>query len=102
MHNHLTSFRLTKIITFTSYYSFHNKSDLDVEISECNDIWQAIDAGKKIDIWPEQSDRFLVTRLKGVVDSVSAKFRFVLLLFSHSKIVKNESVFSRNCNCGPA
>ena len=81
MQSHLTSFTLTKMITFTSYFSFHNKSDLDVEISECNGVWWKVDAGKKIDIWPEEKEKFLVARLKGIDDSNSVKFRFVLNLY---------------------
>ena len=82
MQSHLTSFTLTKMITFTSYFSFHNKSDLEVEISECSDIWLLVEPGKKIDFWPEKIDRFLVARLKGVDDSVSVKFRLVFFINS--------------------
>ena len=74
----LTSFTLTKMITFTSYYSFYNKSDFDIEISECNDRWLPVNAGKKIDLWPEQKERFLVARLQGVKDATSVKFRYLL------------------------
>lgn len=68
------------MITFTSYYSFHNKSDFDIEISELDQRWIEIKKGEKINFWPEKSERFLNARIKDVEGSESVKFRFVKIL----------------------
>nr|CAB3267621.1 vacuolar protein sorting-associated protein 13A-like [Phallusia mammillata] len=75
----LTSFSLTKMVTFTPYFSLHNKSDLNVEISESDDpnkIWKKVESGESITLWPEHKENCLVARLVGQEDSVSTKFRF--------------------------
>jgi len=76
----LTSFNLTKVITFTPYYSFHNKSDLHIEICESDAptrVWIKVDAGERVTFWPEHKENCLVARQNGDDASVSPKFRYV-------------------------
>ncbi|XP_076814167.1 intermembrane lipid transfer protein VPS13A-like isoform X3 [Clavelina lepadiformis] len=93
----LTSFSLTKMVTFTSYYSFHNKTDIYIEIAEANANprnFIPVASGDKVNFWPECSEKFLVLREKDVENSTSTKFRFDLLESGVLLKIGNYAIFA--------
>nr|XP_039248521.1 vacuolar protein sorting-associated protein 13C-like isoform X1 [Styela clava] len=75
----LTSFGLTKIVTFSSYYTIMNKSSHNLEIFEVgNDTGTPVvlNSQSKCFFWPESKTDQIHLRLKGNSESVSTKIRY--------------------------
>ncbi|CAM9994575.1 unnamed protein product [Lampetra fluviatilis] len=62
----LTSFTLTKVVSFQPYFSLANKSRLDVEVSETgSDAWLLVSSNKCVPFWPEDTSQRLQVRVHG-------------------------------------
>nr|XP_032824603.1 vacuolar protein sorting-associated protein 13C-like isoform X1 [Petromyzon marinus] len=62
----LTSFTLTKVVSFQPYFSLANKSRLDVEVSETgSDAWLLVPSNKCVPFWPEDTSQRLQVRIHG-------------------------------------
>ena len=53
----LSSFSLTKIVTFTPFYSVINRTEFNVEISDNRNNWVPVTAASSISFWPEDSKK---------------------------------------------
>ena len=51
----LSSFSLTKIVTFSPFYSVVNRTNIFVEVSDDNSSWVPVNATSKVSFWPKDA-----------------------------------------------
>eukprot|EP00076_Gallus_gallus_P015457 XP_015134497.1 vacuolar protein sorting-associated protein 13C isoform X3 [Gallus gallus] len=78
----MSSFNLTRIVTFTPFYTIANKSSLELEVGEIGpngsfptNKWNYISPSECLPFWPENSSGELCVRVVGF-ESVSKPFLF--------------------------
>uniref|UniRef100_A0A803YFR7 Vacuolar protein sorting 13 homolog C n=1 Tax=Meleagris gallopavo TaxID=9103 RepID=A0A803YFR7_MELGA len=78
----MSSFNLTRIVTFTPFYTIANKSSLELEVGEIGpngsfptNKWNYISSSECLPFWPENSSGELCVRVVGF-QSVSKPFLF--------------------------
>ncbi|XP_056201858.1 intermembrane lipid transfer protein VPS13C isoform X2 [Falco biarmicus] len=78
----VSSFNLTRIVTFTPFYTIANKSSLELEVGEIGpngsfptNKWNYISASECLPFWPESSSGELCVRVVGY-ESLSKPFLF--------------------------
>ncbi|XP_055571763.1 intermembrane lipid transfer protein VPS13C isoform X2 [Falco cherrug] len=78
----MSSFNLTRIVTFTPFYTIANKSSLELEVGEIGpngsfptNKWNYISASECLPFWPESSSGELCVRVVGY-ESLSKPFLF--------------------------
>ncbi|POI30227.1 hypothetical protein CIB84_006023 [Bambusicola thoracicus] len=78
----MSSFNLTRIVTFTPFYTIANKSSLELEVGEIgpngsfpSNKWNYISPSECLPFWPENSSGELCVRVVGF-ESVSKPFLF--------------------------
>uniref|UniRef100_A0A8B9G2X3 Vacuolar protein sorting 13 homolog C n=1 Tax=Amazona collaria TaxID=241587 RepID=A0A8B9G2X3_9PSIT len=78
----MSTFNLTRIVTFTPFYTIANKSSLELEVGEIGpngsfptNKWNYISASECLPFWPENSSGELCVRVVGY-ESTSRPFRF--------------------------